>query len=267
MRRALAQNPNLLRTLIGLGLTLVIILSYAVYGATINTEYHVYQTESNSSTAHLTLINNSTSVDADGEEWTEWIWHANINTTNLTWVNISMTEMPDGSILKVINIAGWYSHPELGLKDAEQFNCASQCLKSSSHSSISENGDAGLTGLTATDPARRDGGTVRAENSAEARQMAEDAISHEFEESHWEIRAIVSGNHSEEPVVIAQHVNEEFSSIEQFALDTATEMMWALAAVIGCFILVLVPIMMIYIFSRLGDKQDVEVVDDGNEQE
>jgi hypothetical protein len=24
---------------------------------------------------------------------------------------------------------------------------------------------------------------------------------------------------------------------------------------------------MIYIFSRLGDKQDVEVVDDGNEQE
>ena len=267
MRRALAQNPNLLRTLIGLGLTLVIILSYAVYGATINTEYHVYTTESNSSTAQLTLVNNSTITNADDKEQTEWIWHTNINTTNLTWVNASLTGVPDGSLLKVINIAGWYSHPELGSKDADQFNCASQCVKSSSHSSISEGGMAELTGLTSTDPARRDSGTVRAENAAEARVMADDAISHEFDEPHWEIRVTISGNGSEEPVVQIQYVNEEFSSIEQFALDTATEMMWSLAAVIGCFILVLVPIMLIYIFSRLGDKQDVEVLTENSEQE
>ena len=34
MKKALAQNPNLLRTMIGLGLTLILILSYAVYAAT-----------------------------------------------------------------------------------------------------------------------------------------------------------------------------------------------------------------------------------------
>ena len=34
MRKALAQNPNLLRTLIGMGLTLIFLLAYAVYGAT-----------------------------------------------------------------------------------------------------------------------------------------------------------------------------------------------------------------------------------------
>lgn len=267
MRRALAQNPNLLRTLIGLGLTLVIILSYAVYGATINTEYHVYTTESNSSTAHLTLVNNSTTMNDAQKEQTEWIWHANINTTNLSWVNASLTGVPDGSILKIINIAGWYSHPELGSEDADQFNCASQCVKRTSHSSVSEGGSAELTGLTSTDPARRDGGTVRAENAAQAREMAADAISHEFDEPHWEIRVTIIGNDSEEPDVQIQYVNEEFSSIKQFALDAATEMMWSLAAVIGCFILVLVPIMLIYIFSRLGDKQDVELLNDNSEQE
>ncbi len=267
MRRALAQNPNLLRTLIGLGITLVVILSYAVYGATINTEYHVYSTESESSTAELTLVNTSTTLNEDEEEQTEWIWHTNINTTNLTWINTSLNGVPDGSSLKVINIAGWYSHPELGSEEAEQFNCASHCVKRSSHSSVSESGGAELTGLTSTDPARRDGGTVRAENAAEAKELAAEAISFEYGESHWEIRVIIAGNHSDEPLVQVTHVNEEFSSIEKFALDTATEMMWSLAAVIGCFILVLVPILLIYIFSRLGDKQDIEVLKDNAEQE
>ena len=36
MKKALAQNPNMLRTMVGLGLTLILILSYAVYGATMD---------------------------------------------------------------------------------------------------------------------------------------------------------------------------------------------------------------------------------------
>ena len=45
MKKALAQNPNLLRTLIGLSITLIILLSYAVYGATISPDYYIYETE------------------------------------------------------------------------------------------------------------------------------------------------------------------------------------------------------------------------------
>lgn len=45
MKKALAQNPNLLRTLIGLSLTLIFMLSYAVYGATVSPSYYIYQTE------------------------------------------------------------------------------------------------------------------------------------------------------------------------------------------------------------------------------
>ena len=33
MQKALAQNPNLLRTLLGLSFTLIFLLGYAVYGA------------------------------------------------------------------------------------------------------------------------------------------------------------------------------------------------------------------------------------------
>ncbi len=46
MRKALAQNPNLLRTLIGMGLTLIFLLAYAVYGSTIETEVYIYESES-----------------------------------------------------------------------------------------------------------------------------------------------------------------------------------------------------------------------------
>lgn len=45
MKKALAQNPNLLRTLIGLSLTLIFMLSYAVYGATVSPSVYIYQTE------------------------------------------------------------------------------------------------------------------------------------------------------------------------------------------------------------------------------
>ena len=42
MRRALAQNPNLLRTLISMLLILILLLGYAVWSATVSTDYYVY---------------------------------------------------------------------------------------------------------------------------------------------------------------------------------------------------------------------------------
>ena len=51
MRRALSQNPNMLRTIIGLGLTLVLILRYAVYYATLDSSFYLAK-----STNHETSI-------------------------------------------------------------------------------------------------------------------------------------------------------------------------------------------------------------------
>ena len=50
MRKALAQNPNLLRTLLGLSFTLIFMLSYAVYANTIDTAYYTYTTEATTTT-------------------------------------------------------------------------------------------------------------------------------------------------------------------------------------------------------------------------
>ena len=86
MRKALAQNPNLLRTLIGMGLTLILLLAYAVYGATIKSEVYVYSAESNESAVALEgverLHNSNTNT-------TTWTWDADLDTSNLTWINLT----------------------------------------------------------------------------------------------------------------------------------------------------------------------------------
>ena len=259
MRKALAQNPNLLRTLIGLSFTLVFVLSYAVYGATIDTEYYIYSTERNESSAELSLLHKEVSKDDGGDEWTTWLWQADVNRTNLTWINSSLSGAPAGSILKVINTAGWYSHELLGETTDLSFNCAIECEKKTSHSKTAEEGSAMVIGLIHTDPARRDGGTVRADSEAEALEMVDEILNRSYSEGVWQIQVVAPGNHSIEPQIELLHVNEQFVSMEPFSLDTATEMMWSLAAVIGCFIIVLVPLMTMFIISRMQEKGEVEI--------
>ena len=40
----MSRNPNMLRTLIGLGLVLIIILGYAVHSNTVDSEYYMFET-------------------------------------------------------------------------------------------------------------------------------------------------------------------------------------------------------------------------------
>ena len=75
MKKALAQNPNLLRTLIGLSLTLIFLLSYAVYGATVSPSVYMYETEA-STTEHTTSAdegNIERTYDGDANT-TTWAW-------------------------------------------------------------------------------------------------------------------------------------------------------------------------------------------------
>ena len=100
MRKALAQNPNLLRTLIGMGLTLIFLLAYAVYGATIDSEMYVYESESEDTTVEL----GAAEKYYDGNlNRTIWTWDANLNGTNLTWVNLSGEMLSKGSTISIFN--------------------------------------------------------------------------------------------------------------------------------------------------------------------
>ena len=64
-----------------------------------------------------------------------------------------------------------------------------------------------------------------------------------------------NGDRQTQPELVLTSVNEEFTSIEQFEIDTATELAWALAAVIGCFSMVLVPSFTVYFASRAKQRK------------
>ena len=53
-------------------------------------------------------------------------------------------------------------------------------------------------------------------------------------------------------------MNEAFSSIEIFEIDAATEFLWALAAVVGCFSMVLIPSFTVYFAARAKERRNEE---------
>lgn len=261
MKKALAQNPNLLRTLIGLSLTLIFMLSYAVYGATVSPSYYIYQTEAtNSEFSEIELdkqvINNET----------YWTAILEVDAQNLTWVNMSIDDLASGAVITLSNTAKLYSHQFLGIEDAKvtvngdkvDFRCSEHCQFSDTIEIESEDSSIELRALTSTDPARRSNGTVYADDIQEAEQEARKVIEYLHASNQIIIQITEPGDKSVQPVIVINTVNEEFSSIEVYSIDAATEFLWALAAVVGCFSMVLIPSFTVYFAARAKDKKREE---------
>lgn len=70
------------------------------------------------------------------------------------------------------------------------------------------------------------------------------------------VELIEQGNRSTQPGLTAETVNEAFSSVEVFSVDAATEFLWALAAVVGCFSMVLIPSFTVYFAARAKERRD-----------
>ena len=184
MKKALAQNPNLLRTLIGLSMTLIFMLSYAVYGATVSPSVYIYKTQPsvdiyNASEADQDVLR---TYDAD-DNTTTWAWQVIADDDNLTWVNVTATELSSGAVLRVINEAMLYSHELLGttynLQNPleEEFSCADLCTHAKVHERTTEEGGTiEFHALTSVDPARRSNGSVFAADLAEAEAKARKGV-------------------------------------------------------------------------------------------
>ena len=252
MRKALAQNPNLLRTLIGMGVTLIILLAYAVYGATIESEVYIYEAKSNET--EVTLENVSKFHNQE-ENATVWTWDAQLNGVNLTWINLTGNDLSPSATISISNAAGIYSHPDLGNDDAEEFSCSDSCKNKNEHTVNSSGGYAEIISLTDPDPALRGKGSLYADSKSEAYEKSEDIIATTFEPASVRITVIEDGNRDVNPSIKLTQVNEELKSVEQFEVDAATEFMWALAAVIGCFSMVLVPSFTVYFAARAKQKK------------
>ena len=261
MKKALAQNPNLLRTLIGLSLTLIFLLSYAVYGATVSPSYYIYQTEStdteyNELELDKQVINNET----------YWTAVVEIDAQNLTWVNMSVEDLATGAVIKLSNTAKLYSHQFLGVEDAKvtvdgekvDFRCSEHCQFSETIEVEADDSSIELRSLTSTDPARRSNGTVYADDIQEAEKEARNEIEYLHGSTQLLIQILEPGNKSIQPLITIQTVNEAFGSIEVYSIDAATEFLWALAAVVGCFSMVLIPSFTVYFAARAKDKKREE---------
>ena len=261
MKKALAQNPNLLRTLIGLSLTLIFMLSYAVYGATVSPSYYIYQTEATNTEFNEIELDKQV---IDNE--TYWTTVLDVDAQNLTWVNMSIDDLASGAIIKLSNTAKLYSHQFLGVEDAKvtvdgdkvDFRCSEHCQHSDVIEVESEDSSIELRSLTSTDPARRSNGTVYADNIEEAEQEARGEIDYLHGSPQLIIQIKEPGDKSVQPVILIHTVNEEFSSIEVYSIDAATEFLWALAAVVGCFSMVLIPSFTVYFAARAKDKKREE---------
>ena len=264
MKKALAQNPNLLRTLIGLSLTLIFMLSYAVYGATVSPSVYIYKTEPTVNEYSASSADEDVERTYDAEDnTTTWAWQVIANDANLTWVNVTATELSSGAVLRVTNVAMLYSHELLGstytLENPleEEFSCADLCDHAQVHERISEDGGTlEFHALTSVDPARRSNGSVFAADLAEAESKARAAIEYTHSPSILRIEIVESGNRTTEPSISAETVNEEFGSIAVFSVDATTEFLWALAAVVGCFSMVLIPSFTVYFAARAKEKRD-----------
>lgn len=264
MKKALAQNPNLLRTLIGLSLTLIFMLSYAVYGATVSPSVYIYQTEPTVDVYDASVADQNIERTYDAEEnTTTWAWQVIADDSNLTWVNVTATDLAPGAVLRVSNVAKLYSHELLGntynLQNPleEEFSCADLCDYASVHERTSEEGGTiEFHALTSVDPARRSNGSVFAADLAEAEQKSRAAIEYKHSPSILRIEIIEEGNRTTQPSISAETVNEAFSSVAVFSVDAATEFLWALAAVVGCFSMVLIPSLTVYFAARAKEKRD-----------
>lgn len=254
MQKALAQNPNLLRTLLGLSFTLIFLLAYAVYGATISPSYYLYTTET-----ETTIDSSSEPVKLydEDENLTNWRWTFTADGVNLTWVNASASDLSRNSIIKLTSSAGLYSHTKLGDPDAEDFNCEDKCYFNNTHEAISEDGgDDSIISMTTTDPGRRNNGTVYAKTLDEAEQKARDIIEYLHSPSVIIVEVIERGNKSTAPSLSLITVNEDFESIEVFSVDAGTEFLWAVAAVVGCFSMILIPSFTVYFAARAKERKN-----------
>ena len=253
MRKALAQNPNLLRTMVGLCFALIFMLSYAVWGATSNPDYFMYNTSINQEDTVLDGI--EPDYDESNDE-TTWRWQFTINGTNLTWVNFTASGLSEGASIKMLNGGGLWSHEDLGVADARDFSCSNDCVNSTAHERISANGEAAIIALTDPSPERRSGGTVSAKSVEEARLLSQKAISHTHSPTLVLVEIVEKGNKSTQPLASFSYVNEELSSVQQFKVDAVTEFGWAVAAVVGCFSMVLIPSFTVYFAARAKEARN-----------
>ena len=110
--------------------------------------------------------------------------------------------------------------------------------------------------MTTTDPGRRNNGTVYAKSLDEAESKAREIVEYFHTPAVIIVEIIESGNKSTAPSVSLVTVNEDFADISVFSVDAGTEFLWAVAAVVGCFSMILIPSFTVYFAARAKERKN-----------
>ncbi len=259
MRRALSQNPNMLRTIVGLGMTLILILSYAVYSATLDSGYYL-----------ATTTNDAREVvvfeDPENGSYTFSTEDA------ISWINVSIDNAPIDSIVEVTAVGGiWWHHPNLGMDmdDNVPFQCftpdtqdyegiAENCDGSAQHSREVENGIASLRGILTSELPLSGTWAILSDNLT----SASIEVNRTLEDAHlsrtWTIKILDetgSEMNSTGTGVKVETVHHDLVSIEPFTIDPFTELIWSMTALVGCFGVTLILPVTLYLAALAKTKK------------
>lgn len=255
----MSRNPNMLRTLIGLGLVLIIILGYAVHSNTVDSEYYMYETTNSEQKSELIQLEGNLS---------EWYF---ISTEGITWINTTVEGAPQGTTL-VIDASGteWYHTPSLG-QDEKDFNCKEfapdyvelieTCIKGSFHE-ISLDEQNTMIGLVSTELPIGGLGSLQADNLQKANESAEEILDTNTKTISWKISLKNSDGEiiSSEGIIVNNTITtHELVSVEEFTLDPIQESIYSFATLVGCFTLLLILPMIAYFSAVYKEKKDEEV--------
>ncbi len=245
----------MLRTMIGLGLTLILLLGYAVYSNTVDTEYYRFETTNEESELTLTK--------SDAGTW--------FSTTNyaISWLNVSVDNLPDGSVLTISSSSVPYHHSELlgSDNDGRMFTCkdinddfeliVESCIVAFTHSATELDGKIEFKSIVAVDLPLGGVGYIEATDIANANDEANRKIMDATNINTWTVSIHVDGqplNNSEAPkLTIVQH---ELMTVDEFRLDPVVETLYGIASLIGCFTMMLAVPMIAYFSGVARQKRE-----------
>ncbi len=260
MKKALAKNPNMLRTMIGTGMVLILILSYAVYSNTMDSEYYGYHTTNNAENVDLEL-------NEDGKA--DWFFTSR---AAITWFNVSVEGVVNESSSISIEASGaeWFYSPLLGLEGDEIFNCEDEgfsdvsevCSIAYIHTiEIENSGLQNITGRVSLNLPIVGLGYLQSDNISNAENDARQLIDNENKTITWNLIITSEGDviSNEDIEINVEIVTHDFERINEFKLNPVQESIYSLATLIGCFFLLLFIPMTIYFSASYKSKRDEQV--------
>ncbi len=245
--------------MIGTGLTLIILLSFAVYSNTVDSEYYEYTTTNDGQVMELSIEN---------EGKAEWFFSTN---DAITWVNFSVDGAAAGSILTVeAEGTNWSHSPSLGFDESayicnepesDYSSIIETCEFSRSHSMELLNGSGTLRGRVSLELPIKGKGYLESENLSGAENESIKMIQNSKKTITWKIKVETDGEIAsiDGMIVEGEFTKHQLVGVEQFQLDPFQETVYSFSALIGCFFLALVIPLMIYFSARYREKINEEI--------